>query len=110
MAEGSQLSVALFGIIGGFSFGYNTGVFVISIQLNSSCLYVGIISTARPIIANEFGATSNLMAGLLTSTILVGAMIGSFGGGVIASKFGRRLSNSVGSSFQFLGILAAGIC
>jgi len=84
--------VALIGIVSGFSFGYNTGI----------------ISTARPIIAAEFGVLNNaFMQGLLTSTILVGAMFGSLGGGLLSSKLGRKLSNSVGSAFQSFGILAA---
>lgn len=34
-------------------------------------------------------------------------MIGSLGGGIVASKFGRKLSNAVGSTLQIFGILAA---
>lgn len=36
-------------------------------------------------------------------------MIGSIGGGIVATKFGRKMSNAVGCTLQIFGILATSI-
>jgi MFS family permease len=89
----STTLVAAFGCIGGFNFGFQTGI----------------IATARDPILDDFGfSTSNaFFAGLITSSVLLGAMIGSFIGGVLAGKYGRRLSNAIGCGLCLYGILGA---
>jgi len=68
--------LACINIIGGLIFGYNTGV----------------VAVALPIYTKEVQPLSSGMQGVFTATILIGAMIGSLGGGWYCDKFGRKIS------------------
>jgi len=89
-----ELSViGMFGVLGGFNFGYNTGI----------------ISMARDLLLVdlEINKDSPLYQGLCTGAVLVGAMIGSMLGGIMANKWGRKLSNVVGSALSVFGVVCS---
>lgn len=65
--------ITLAAAVGGFLFGYDTGV----------------IAGALPHITEDFGLTP-FTSGVVVSSILVGAMVGAFGSGPPADRFGRR--------------------
>lgn len=76
--------------IGGFLFGYDTGV----------------IASALPHISDEFGLSS-FTSGVVTSAILVGAMIGAFGVGPLSDRFGRKRLLMVAAAVFVLGSVGA---
>jgi len=87
----STFLVGSFGVLGGFNFGYNTGI----------------IAAARDLILEDYrlDPEDSFYQALATSSVLLGAMVGSFGGGVMANKYGRKVSNVVGSALCILGLL-----
>jgi len=68
----------------------------------------GIISTALDLISGEFSITEDTIKGLITSSILVGALVGSLVAGVAADKFGRRVTTIIGSGICSFAALAQG--
>lgn len=70
---GTILGITSVVALGGFLFGYDTGV----------------ISGALGFITDDFGLTS-LTSGIVVSSIVVGAMIGALSSGRLADRFGRR--------------------
>jgi len=94
--EGHQvqapLIVALFGVISGFSFGYNTGI----------------ISLARDFVIKEFDVPAkSFLDGFIVSSVLLGGMIGSLSGGLLMNRYGRRVANSIGSALCIFGLCSA---
>jgi sugar porter (SP) family MFS transporter len=76
--------------LGGFLFGYDTGV----------------ISGALPFVTSEFHL-SNAAAGFAVSAILIGAMIGALGSGRVADRFGRRVAIIAAAGVFALGAVLA---
>ena len=60
--------------LGGLLFGYDTGV----------------VSGALLFVKKDFGGLSNFQQELVTSLLLVGAVVGALGAGRVADKIGRR--------------------
>ncbi|MDA0296815.1 MAG: MFS transporter, partial [Planctomycetota bacterium] len=73
-----SLGVGVVAAVGGFLFGYD----------------IGVISGALLSIREEFGL-SDFFSELITAGVLIGAVLGAAGGGWMADRFGRRLSNMV---------------
>ena len=74
------LAISMMAAVGGFLFGYDTGV----------------IAGAHELIAKEWkldGTWGVFMIEVITSAVLVGAAIGALSGGKIADLFGRRRAN-----------------
>lgn len=70
-------------------------------------LDLGVIAGALPFIAKEFGATAGLKE-LVVSSLLAGAVPGTFVGGVISRRFGRRTAILAGAAlFSLASILVA---
>ena len=82
--------VSVITAIGGFLFGYDTGV----------------ISGALLFLEEEF-ALSPFVAGVVVSAILVGAFFGAMTSGPLSDRFGRRLSVLVLSAVFVVGSLLA---
>jgi len=83
--------VSVVAAIGGLLFGYNTGI----------------ISGALSFLAQDF-SLSTLEQELVVSTLLFGAIIGAFGGGLIANKIGRKKTLFLTVIFFFFGIVTMG--
>ncbi len=84
----SSVFVSLVAAIGGLLFGYNTGI----------------ISGALDFLARDFSLTI-FQQELVVSTLLIGAVIGAFAGGLIANKIGRKKTLFLTVIFFFIGIL-----
>lgn len=75
-----------------------------------SSQHQGIIATARDIVMNEWHVSADNKAmyeGLITSSVLLGAMIGSFAGGLLGKKLGRKMSNAIGCGVCLFGVLGS---
>ena len=77
--------------LGGLLFGYDTGV----------------VSGALLFLKNEFGGLSSFQQELVTSLLLVGAMIGAFGAGRVADRLGRRPTVLITAVIFVVGVLLA---
>ena len=73
-----MLAIAAMAAVGGFLFGYDTGV----------------IAGAQALIKKEFALT-DLWIEVITSSVLIGATIGALTAGKIADRIGRRSANMV---------------
>lgn len=82
----------VFGALGAVLYGYDTGV----------------IGGAMLFISDQW-EVSPFQEGLITSCILVGAMIGALGGGPLADRFGRRGVILICSVIFIVGALASAI-
>jgi sugar porter (SP) family MFS transporter len=77
--------------LGGLLFGYDTGV----------------VSGALLFLKNDFGGLSSFQQELVTSLLLVGAVIGALTAGRIADKLGRRLTILITAVVFIVGVLLA---
>jgi sugar porter (SP) family MFS transporter len=77
--------------LGGLLFGYDTGV----------------VSGALLFLKSEFGGLSSFQQELVTSLLLVGAMIGAFGAGKVADRIGRRPTILITAVIFVVGVLLA---
>lgn len=88
---------AAVGIIGGLIFGYSQGI----------------TSSARDSIIEHFNLKNDplqdLFASLITATILIGAMFGSLGGGILVDRLGRRMTSYIGSGICLYGTITAAL-
>lgn len=96
--EGTNLIVLLLAVnaTGGMIFGYNTGI----------------IGTALPSIEKALGSgfeNSPTQQGVLTVSILVGAMIASAFGGVVANILGRRYATILLGVLTVIGALGSAV-
>ncbi len=83
------LTVVIIAALGGALFGYDTGV----------------ISGVLVYLTPDFGLTQ-AQVGIVTSSLLVGAAIGSIAGGWLADRWGRRLTLLLAGGLFFVGALA----
>ena len=77
--------------LGGLLFGYDTGV----------------VSGALLFLRSEFGGLSNFQLELITSLLLIGAMIGALIAGRLTSRIGRRPTILITATVFALGVLLA---
>jgi sugar porter (SP) family MFS transporter len=77
--------------LGGLLFGYDTGV----------------VSGALLFVKKDFGGLSNFQQELVTSLLLVGAVVGAFGAGRVADKIGRRPTVLITALVFIVGVLLA---
>src|ERR1700761_4345800 len=84
---GPVIGIAVVVALGGFLFGYDTGV----------------ISGALSFITTDFHLSS-FTSGLVVSAILVGAMVGALSSGRIADRFGRRAAIIVAGGAIFAAV------
>jgi len=77
--------------LGGLLFGYDTGV----------------VSGALLFLKQDFGGLTSFQQELVTSLLLVGAMIGAFGAGKVADRIGRRPTLLVTALVFAVGVLLA---
>ncbi|KAN0040139.1 hypothetical protein ACTA71_012029 [Dictyostelium dimigraforme] len=89
--KSSIIKLSLVNISGGLIFGYNTGVISPVLQLTS------------------FKDYSEIDQGLITCSILVGAMVGSIVGGIISERLGRKLSMLVISILTLIGTIGSSL-
>src|ERR1700759_60579 len=75
--------------LGGLLFGYDTGV----------------VSGALLFLKNDFGGLSSFQQELVTSLLLVGAVVGAFGGGRLADQIGRRVTVLITAAVFVVGVL-----
>jgi sugar porter (SP) family MFS transporter len=85
------LAAASVTALGGLLFGYDTGV----------------VSGALLFLKTQFGGLSTFQQELVTSILLVGAMIGAFGAGRVADRVGRRPTILITASVFIVGVLLA---
>ena len=83
------LAISMMAAVGGFLFGYDTGV----------------IAGAHDLMAKEWGL-STWMTEFITSGVLVGAIIGALSGGKIADLFGRRKANMIAGAIFFVAAIS----
>jgi sugar porter (SP) family MFS transporter len=89
---GPVIGIAVVVALGGFLFGYDTGV----------------ISGALSFITTDFHLSS-FTSGLVVSAILVGAMVGALSSGRIADRFGRRAAIIVAAAVFAVGAIFAAV-
>jgi sugar porter (SP) family MFS transporter len=77
--------------LGGLLFGYDTGV----------------VSGALLFIKKDFGGLSSLQQELVTSLLLVGAVVGALGAGRVADRIGRRKTVLITAAIFVAGVLLA---
>ena len=77
--------------LGGLLFGYDTGV----------------VSGALLFIKNDFGGLSSFQQELVTSLLLIGAVVGAFGAGGVADRIGRKKAVLITAGIFVLGVLLA---
>lgn len=77
--------------LGGLLFGYDTGV----------------VSGALLFLKNDFGGLSSFQQELVTSLLLVGAVVGALAAGKIADKIGRRPTILATAAVFVIGVLLA---
>src|SRR6201996_7111757 len=75
--------------LGGLLFGYDTGV----------------VSGALLFLKKDFGGLTSFQQELVTSLLLVGAVIGALGGGRLADRIGRRLTVLITALVFIVGVL-----
>ena len=85
-------STYFFGALGGLLFGYDLGV----------------VAGALLFLKDEMGLT-DLEKGLVTSSLLVGGMIGAIGCGRITDRYGRRFTVLVSAVLFAVGAIGAGL-
>ena len=83
------LAISMMAAVGGFLFGYDTGV----------------IAGAHDLMAKEW-ELSTWMTEFITSGVLVGAIIGALSGGKIADLFGRRKANMIAGAIFFVAAIS----
>jgi major inositol transporter-like SP family MFS transporter len=83
------LTVVVIAALGGALFGYDTGV----------------ISGVLVYLTPDF-ALSQTQVGVITSSLLIGAAIGSITGGWMADRWGRRMTLLFAGALFFIGALA----
>jgi MFS family permease len=79
--------------LGGLLFGYDTGV----------------VSGALLFLKNQFGGLSSFQQELVTSLLLIGAMIGAFGAGRVTDRIGRRPTVLITAVIFVVGVLLAAL-
>jgi sugar porter (SP) family MFS transporter len=79
--------------LGGLLFGYDTGV----------------VSGALLFIKKDFGGLSSFQQELVTSLLLVGAVVGALGAGRVADRIGRRKAVLITAAIFVLGVLLAAL-
>jgi sugar porter (SP) family MFS transporter len=89
---GTVLGIAAVVALGGFLFGYDTGV----------------ISGALSFITTDFHLSS-FTSGLVVSAILIGAMVGALSSGRVADRFGRRIVIIAAAAIFTLGAVLAAL-
>src|SRR5581483_9057198 len=67
----------------------------------------GVVSGALLFIKKDFGGLSSFQQELVTSLLLVGAMVGAFGAGRVADLLGRRLTVLTTAAVFVAGVLLA---
>jgi sugar porter (SP) family MFS transporter len=77
--------------LGGLLFGYDTGV----------------VSGALLFIKNDFGGLSSFQQELVTSLLLVGAVVGALGAGRVADRIGRKKAVLTTAAIFVVGVLLA---
>src|SRR6202050_4815035 len=77
--------------LGGLLFGYDTGV----------------VSGALLFVKKDFGGLSSFQQELVTSLLLVGAVIGALAAGVVSDKIGRRPTVLITALVFIVGVLLA---
>jgi sugar porter (SP) family MFS transporter len=77
--------------LGGLLFGYDTGV----------------VSGALLFVKKDFGGLSNFQQELVTSLLLVGAVVGALGAGRVSDKIGRRPTVLITALVFIIGVLLA---
>ncbi len=77
--------------LGGLLFGYDTGV----------------VSGALLFVKKDFGGLSNFQQELVTSLLLVGAVVGALGAGRVSDKIGRRPAVMITAVVFVIGVLLA---
>ena len=77
--------------LGGLLFGYDTGV----------------VSGALLFIKKDFGGLSSFQQELVTSLLLVGAVLGALGAGRVADMIGRRKAVLITAAIFVIGVLLA---
>ncbi|MCW2931306.1 MAG: sugar porter family transporter [Actinomycetia bacterium] len=82
---------AAFTALGGLLFGYDTGV----------------VSGALLFLKRDFGGLSSFQQELVTSLLLVGAVIGALTAGRVADRIGRRITVIITALVFILGVLLA---
>jgi sugar porter (SP) family MFS transporter len=85
------ISAAAVTALGGLLFGYDTGV----------------VSGALLFLKQDFGGLSSFQQELVTSLLLIGAMIGAFGAGIVADRIGRRPTILITAVVFIAGVLLA---
>ncbi|MDQ1663939.1 MAG: hypothetical protein QOJ68_3919 [Blastococcus sp.] len=85
------LAAAAVTALGGLLFGYDTGV----------------VSGALLFLKNQFGGLSSFQEELVTSLLLIGAMIGALGAGRLADRIGRRPTILITAVIFVAGVLLA---
>src|ERR1700760_613383 len=75
--------------LGGLLFGYDTGV----------------VSGALLFLKKDFGGLSSFQQELVTSLLLVGAVVGALGGGRLAARIGRRITVLITAVVFIVGVL-----
>ncbi len=93
--------VGSFSALGGFLFGYHTGV--ISGVLTMTDF---LIMTKINVTGNDTAVTSNFKIGLIVGILLFGCVLGSLIGGQTSDRFSRKYSISF---FSFLFTISAGM-
>eukprot|EP01132_Coremiostelium_polycephalum_P005982 gene5982-7453_t len=86
-----SFKLSLVNIFGGLVFGYNTGVIA------------GVLNLP------EWKAESDIKSGLLTCSILIGAMVGSLLGGIITEKWGRKIPMLLVSISSIIGAIGSAL-
>jgi sugar porter (SP) family MFS transporter len=87
------IAAAAITALGGLLFGYDTGV----------------VSGALLFLKNDFGGLSNIQQELVTSLLLIGAVVGAIAAGRVADRVGRKLT-VLGTAVVFVaGVLLAAL-
>eukprot|EP01130_Rhizamoeba_saxonica_P004584 TRINITY_DN1873_c0_g1_i1.p1 TRINITY_DN1873_c0_g1~~TRINITY_DN1873_c0_g1_i1.p1 ORF type:complete len:449 (-),score=78.32 TRINITY_DN1873_c0_g1_i1:24-1370(-) len=87
----SSSKLALVNILGGWIFGYNTGV----------------VSPGLDLVTLEYGITGSLGKTFITMSMLIGAAFGSLFGGALCNKFGRKIVMALGCVIVTVGVLCS---
>mmetsp|Transcript_3875 Transcript_3875/g.4294 ORF Transcript_3875/g.4294 Transcript_3875/m.4294 type:complete len:470 (+) Transcript_3875:28-1437(+) len=89
----SSIVLALINIFGGIIFGYNTGI----------------VAMCNKPVANDFGYagtdSESAKQGIFTGAVVLGAAIGSVGGGIFSDWLGRRWTMVITGAVSTIGVL-----